>query len=236
MKNVKQLVVGLGEVGSALQSIFECDGHDPFKNIHGEGQYDIVHVAIPYKDDKQFTDAVLLFREMFNPILMINHSSVPVGTSRRLNMVHSPIRGVHPHLEEGIRTMVKYFGAVDKRDAMAAAFLFEIEGIETRVADKPEDTEAAKLWCTTGYGLNIILEKQIHQYCVDNDLDFDLVYTDFISTYNRGYRELGMPQYTKYNLKHMDGGIGGHCVRENCKLLGGEIADYILKQNEKYTN
>lgn len=227
------LIVGLGEVGSALQAIFKCDGHDPFKNIIATGHYDVVHVAIPYKDETSFLEAIRGIREAFTPSLLVNHSSVPVGTSRKCGMVHSPIRGVHPFLEKGIRTITKFFGAENKEDAIKAARLFEDEGIKTFVAEKPEDTEAAKLWCTTGYGLNVMLEKLMHDYCVENNLDFNVVYTEFIKTYNEGYAALGLPQFCKYNLKHFDGSIGGHCIMPNIDLLNHPIGEYVKQFNNE---
>lgn len=227
-----QVVVGMGEVGTALQTILKCDAHDPAKGFNCEGHFDFVHVAIPYHNENQFSQAVAEIREKFTPALIINHSSVPVGTSRKLDLVHSPIRGVHPHLERGIRTFVKYFGAIDRNVAEVAGSLFTPHGIKVKIANNPEETEAAKLWCTTGYGLNIILQKVIHKYCLDKKLDFNLVYTDFISSYNKGYAELGMPQFCKYNLKYMDGKIGGHCILPNCELLDSWLADFVADQND----
>ncbi len=234
MSNLKMCVIGLGEVGSALKKILGCDGHDPFKGITTTGKkYDILHIAIPYND--KFDEAIKEYRKKFHPIFIVNHSSVPVGTSRKLKMIHSPIRGVHPHLERGIRTIVKFIGAVDIKDARYIARVFNDVGIKTIIANKPEDTEAAKLWCTTGYGLNILLEKEIYKYCQENKVDFDCVYTQFVKTYNEGYKKLGMPQYTKYNLRHMDGKIGGHCICENIELLKHPIGDYVKQFNERIT-
>ncbi len=96
------LVVGLGEVGMALQEVLECDGHDPFKGIEAkEGHYDVLHIAFPYNQTKyNFKTVVAEYRKKFTPNLVIIHSTVPVGVSRELDAVHSPIRGVHPHLSK----------------------------------------------------------------------------------------------------------------------------------------
>lgn len=227
-----QVVVGMGEVGTALQAILKCDAHDPAKGIICEEHHDYVHLAIPYIDEDQFTKAVAEIREIFTPGLIINHSSVPVGTSRKLDLVHSPIRGVHPKLEQGIRTFVKYFGHSNRNVAEVASSLFFPHGIKIKIANSPEETEAGKLWCTTGYGLNIILEKIIFAYCKAKKLDFNFVYTEFNNSYNKGYAELGMPQFAKYNLKHMDGKIGGHCILPNIDLLDHVLGDWIADQND----
>jgi UDP-N-acetyl-D-mannosaminuronate dehydrogenase len=156
---------------------------------------------------------------------------VAVGTSAQFNAVHSPIRGVHPHLAEGICTFEKYFGG---ERAVEAADLFASLGINCITTDKAENTEAMKLWDTTYYGWNIVFEKAVHAYCEEHRLDFDIVYTHANRGYNSGYADLGMDNVQRPVLKHYPGKIGGHCVIPNAKLLGGEIADFILDSDEKY--
>lgn len=90
-----------------------------------------------------------------------------------------------------------------------------------------------KLYCTTLYGLNIIAEKEMWDFCKKHKLDFDIVYTDCNITYNEGYKKLGLSKFSKYVLEHKDGKIGGHCVIPNCELLNTDIAKFIVKQNKK---
>ena len=238
---MKQIVVGLGEVGSALLNILQCDGYDPNKSFltsdpHNQetypffwrdgqiyyGDYDVLHVAFPYFD--KFEETVREYQNLFHPKLTIIHSSVPVGTSREVEAVHSPIRGVHPYLEKGIRTFVKYFGGEKAEDA---AKIFSDLGIKTKVTDYSETTEAAKLWDTTQYGISILLNKEIYKFCKAKSIDFDIVYTDFNKTYNEGYTKLGMPHVVRPYLKHMEGKIGGHCVVPNAKLLQSWVAKLL---------
>lgn len=110
---------------------------------------------------------------------------------------------------------------------------FNDVGITVEEHDSQESLEAMKLYCTTLYGLNIIAEKEIYNFCKKHNLDFDMVYSKSTQTYNEGYKVLGFPQYARYNLKHVDGKIGGHCVIPNCQLLGTSMAKYILKENNK---
>jgi UDP-N-acetyl-D-mannosaminuronate dehydrogenase len=132
-------------------------------------------------------------------------------------VVHSPIRGVHPHLAKGIKTFVKYFGG---KKAKEAAKVFERLGVKTKVFKDARTTEAIKLWDTSQYGRLIMLEKEIHQWCKENKIDFDAVYTQANKDYNTGYVALGRPEVVRPYLKHMPGPIGGHCVTPNSKLLG----------------
>lgn len=218
---MKHLVIGLGQIGTAIKNVLRCDGCD----IEGTtGDYDVIHICYPYFNG--FEKSVKDNQEKYGASYVVIHSTVPVGTSRKCGAVHSPVRGRHPNLTGGVETFVKFFGGEDAR-IVAGAFVDK--GIRIALTDKPENTEAMKLWDTTQYGWNIVLEKIIHKYCKDNGLDFDIVYTRANQTYNEGYAKLGNPEYCKYVLKHMEGRCGGHCVIQNLPLLGGEVAEFIKK-------
>lgn len=207
------LVFGYGEVGKALGTVL---GKHLWKDRKGgtwNGELvDITHVCVPYSDE--FTNLIRFLKQ--GSQLVIVHSSVPVGTCDRLGVVHSPIRGVHPYLEEGIRTFVKYFGG---KRANEAAKIFADLGIKTKTYTDARTTEALKLWDTTAYGRMIMLEKEIYAWCQKHKVDFDTVYTEATKTYNEGYTKLGMSHVVRPVLKHMEGPIGGHCVLPNAKLL-----------------
>lgn len=218
----KQIVLGLGEIGTAIQSILGCTGADirdgkiSFLNI--QDLY-AIHICFPYSD--QFVNSVKEYQYMLGNPLVVIHSTVPVGTCDANGWVHSPVRGVHPELEKGIRTFVKFFGG---NNADAAADLFRIKGITCASVQYAKNTEALKLWDTTIYGWNILLEKAIHEYCEKRGLDFEMVYSYANETYNQGYAALGHSEYSKYVLKDFPGPIGGHCVQENWELLDDPIA------------
>lgn len=216
------LVVGLGQIGSAIQAILGCDGVD-IKPI--KGKYDFLHICFPYS--KTFIENVKKAQELYGGRVVI-HSTIPVGTSDSLGATYSPCRGIHPHLEEGIRTFPKFFAGPDSQEV---ARIFKDKGLQVWITQEPSDLEAAKLWDTTQYGWNIVLEKMIFEYCERNNLNFDIVYTHFNSTYNDGYDKLGHPEYKKYILKHHKGKIGGHCVIPNLDLLDSEVSDYIREYN-----
>lgn len=222
----QQLVIGLGEVGTAIQSILGCKGRD---KRHVNGRFKVLHICFPCKDF--FKKTVRDYQTIYEPELTIIHSTVPVGTCEQLGAVHSPIRGVHPHLEESIRTFTKYFAGPGAEDAAA---IFAEKGIPVEVVASSNDTEAAKLWDTTAYGINVLIEKAIHQFCKENGLDYDFVYGKYSKTYNDGYKEMGMSHFQKYLLKHMDGKIGGHCIVQNASLLDSSIAKFLLDENSKY--
>lgn len=234
----KHLVLGHnGEVGSAIFKIlkerFEVYGVDRTESAPAELErsFDCLHACFPHSE--QFVAHLREYKAKWlkGGGLIIIHSTVPVGTSRTAGAVHSPIRGVHPHLVRGIKTFVKYFGG---ERALEAAAIFERVGIRTRTTPKPESTEALKLWDTTYYGWNIVFNKEVKRYCDERGLDFDIVYADANETYNEGYAKLGRPDVVRPVLKHAEGPIGGHCVISNCRLLGGEVAETILNLNEQH--
>lgn len=226
-----------GEVGKALFNIlkskYQAKGIDKGETVHG--LFDVLHICFPYSQ-RDFVKFVKGYKNQYlaEGGLIVVHSSIPVGVCSRLGdgVVHSPVRGVHPHLEKGMCTFTKYFGG---RRAEEAAKYFEDIGIPVFVTKSSRETEALKLWDTTQYGLNIILNKAIYKYCKMHNLDFDVVYTHANETYNKGYTTLGRGEVVRPMLKYMPGPIGGHCVLPNAALLGGEIAKFILRQNDKLT-
>lgn len=233
-QNLTHLIVGMGEVGKALHTVLseaglKVDGRDVDEGELKHGpRYDVLHVCLPCGDAALFARKCLVYgtRYLQEGGLIIVHSTVPVGTTDILGdlAVHSPVRGVHPDLAGGIRTFVKYFGGARAREA---AMIFAQIGIEGRMVASSRDTEALKLWDTTQYGWNIVLQKSIHAYCKQHGLDFDLVYADANKTYNEGYATLGMGHVARPILKHVEGKIGGHCVVPNAQLLGDWVGDLI---------
>ena len=195
-----------------------------------EGKYDVMHVCFP--DNVSFVTIVNEYKEKYlaENGLIIVHSTVAVGTCSSIGAVHSPVRGKHPNLTESIRVFTKYFGGVRAHEA---AQIFIDLGVTCVVYDKAENTEAGKLWDTTIYGVNIIVAKYVKAYCDKHGLDFDAVYSHPNRSYNDGYMAMMMPRFAKYVLDPVDGPIGGHCVIPNAKLLESELAEWLVKENEK---
>jgi UDP-N-acetyl-D-mannosaminuronate dehydrogenase len=230
---MRHLVIGLGEVGSAIQSILQCHGLDFDKQSTADGgPYDVVHICFPF--NKTFTESVKNYVALYKATLVIVHSSVPVGTCDAEGWVHSPVRGVHPNLKQGILTFVKYFGGTN---AVTASRIFSSLDIPTQVTPKAATTEALKLWDTTQYGLMIMIQKEIYDWCKRNDVDPEIVYTDANHTYDIGYEALNRPEVARPYLKHMPGPIGGHCVIPNAHLLDDSpLASLLLDYNEELQN
>lgn len=215
---MESLVIGLGEVGRAVASVLKCDGIDKGQTAQYKS-YKFLHICIPYTE--KFNEQIKEYQYLYSPDYLIIHSTVPIGTSKKLGAVHSPIRGVHPELEKGVRTFVKYFGG---EGSVICAQLFVDKGVEVKCVANSDDTEALKLWDTTQYGILLLLNKEIHQFCKNNKVDFDIVYTDANRTYNQGYTKLGRSEVVRPFLKFKEEKIGGHCVLQNAKILKSESA------------
>ncbi len=240
MKNNSQKIgiLGYGEIGKAIARFYKDPLIKDLARDDGLEGADILHICIPFSKD--FIKIVSREIREINPKLTIIHSTVALKTTKKLAsvfsgmVVHSPVRGVHPNLYEGIKTFVKYIGADNKKAAKMAEAHLNGLGIKTKIFYPSTTTEALKLWDTTQYGWFIILNKEIKKWCDKNGIDFGAVYTEANRTYNDGYKKLGREEVQRPCLKYMPGPLGGHCVLPNCRILDSEIAKMILKKNNFY--
>lgn len=210
---MNNLVIGKGEVGTAVQKIFSADWIDQLR-IVTHSTYDILHICIPYSD--KFIEIVKNYQEEFKPKFTVIHSSVPVGTSRKCNALHSPIRGLHPNLYEGIMTFPKFIGG---SEASMVADTFRRAGMKVILCDKQETTELGKLLDTEYYRECVqftLKAKKLSDKC---DVPFHEAYTLFNQTYNEGYTKLGHSEYIRPILQPIMKEIGGHCLLPNKALL-----------------
>lgn len=241
----RSLVVGAGEVGTGLYEVLRetyganvqiRDIEEPTDEI---GKVDYLHICIPFKNFSSFKKAVNGYVRKYKPSITVIHSTVPVGTTRRLGerFVHSPIRGKHPHLAEGIRTFTKFVGSViadlttGNVPANEIAAYFIGANIQSIVFNRSETTELGKIMETTQYGWFIALAKEIKRVCDVQGLDFTEVYTIHNQSYNEGYAKLGLPQYCRPVLEPVPGPIGGHCVVPNAKLLSDRTTQLVKHFN-----
>jgi len=228
MRN-RHLVIGLGEVGNVLRKMLECNGYD----TNGKGKLrkcEHLHICIPYSG--KFIKIVKKYRDLTEAKVVIIHSTVPIGTTKQIERaVHSPIRGVHGNMQEGIMTFVKYFGG---KNAVEAARPFAVLGIKIKTFDQSETTEALKLWSTAQYGFMIMLQKEIYKWCEQNDLNYEDIYRTANEDYNKGCVKLGMKEVVRPWLKQMDGKIGGHCVIPNAKLLDSWLSSLLILKNKEW--
>ncbi len=223
---MKHVVIGLGQVGRALQEVLNCEGHDPEMGKNAQGHFDYMHICFPY--GMRFAEDVHAYQAQFKPIHTIIHSTVPIGTSLLLGAAHSPVRGKHPDLALSLKTFTKYVGGWESKTIAKELQLYDINTVSVEHSD---DTEAGKLFDLMQYGISILLNKEIHKFCEEHGLDFDLAYREFNTTYNDGYSAMSMPQVRRPVLEYTEGKIGGHCVVPMMELLPMESAKKIIRDN-----
>src|SRR3990167_3463275 len=107
-------ILGFGEVGKVISSFYDAVYVKDINEDSLPRDIDILHVCIP-GNTPNFVDLVKEIVDTHRVGYIVNHSSTPIGTTAQISKfhekaVHSPIRGVHPHLAEGIRTFAKFIG------------------------------------------------------------------------------------------------------------------------------
>jgi len=237
MKNSRTIgILGKGQVGSALYRLmnkyfFVLTKDQSIDNLKDK-KVDILHICIPYSKD--FIEYSLKQIELNKPDFIIINSTVKPGVTReiykktKVNIVHSPVMGIHPRLYYYLFQFPKFIGPVNKKSAELASKHFKFVGLKTIIFNNPEETELAKLLDTTYYGINIVFSKWVKQICDKRGLDFDNVYNNLNKAYNEGYSDT-LPNVQRPILNPTPGKIGGNCVVPNAKILNEFISNKISK-------
>ncbi len=230
----KTLVVGLGEVGGALAAVL--DRNEPvlrldIQPVEITDPIGIMHICIPFQVQADFVAVTVAYIKRFTPALTIVNSTVLPGTTRSIAeqsggvVAYSPVRGKHVRMENDMLHYDKFVAGFDPHDAAYAEAHFKSAGMKTRVIDKVETLEIAKLAETTYFGVCIAYAQELNRYCERAGADFDQAITFF--------DEVGfLPRQPYY-----PGFIGGHCVIPNIKILlelaPSAMLDAILDSNER---
>ncbi len=233
-------ILGYGEIGRAIAQFYTNPLIRDLDINTFDSNLDVLHICIPYL--KNFHDIVAENITTYRPRLVIIHSTIGAGDTKKLfdmfgNVVHSPVRGVHPKLFEGIKTFIKFIGADDPELGERAAEHLRSIGISrVKVCASSVATELGKLFDTTYYGLCIAFHAYAAEICKKFEgVKFDEVMTDFNASYNEGYIELGKTNVIRPVLSAPENGkIGGHCILPNAHILSevfgeDEILQAILR-------
>ena len=212
---MKTLIIGAGEVGISLYRVLKPYYPVTIKDkekLEIKG-IEILHICFPYSKD--FIKKVREYQKEYKPKYTIIHSTVKIGTSKKLDAVHSPVVGIHPYLEQSLKTFIKFLGG---EKAGEVADYFRRAGIKAYITGKSETTELTKILSTTKYGLDISFTKEVKRLCEENKVPFEF-WTLWNKNYNFGYEKLGYPEYQRPELIPIMKKIKGHCVSQNLKLL-----------------
>ena len=121
----KDVVVGLGEIGSPILKLFskkeKIVGYDLNKKLMDETKFNkfddlptsFLHIAIPVT--KKFDSNLIRLYKKFQPECIVIHSTIPPGTTNRIQkklnspLIFSAIRGVHKRMQQDLKRYTKYF-------------------------------------------------------------------------------------------------------------------------------
>ena len=229
-------ILGNGEVGQAIAKFFDSPKIKDLKRQDDFSGIEVLHVCIPWS--KNFVNIVRKEIRESKPKLVIIHSTIIPGTTKKIGKiaVHSPVRGTHPNLYEGVKIFVKYIGANDKKTGLLAQQHLESVGMKTKLFMPSAATELGKLLDTTYYGLCIAFHGEMKKFCDKFGVNFNDAVVDFNKTYNEGYAKLGMPHVVRPVLYAPEGPIGGHCVIPNAELLSQFFKSKALELLLSYKN
>lgn len=237
-KNLRIGILGYGEVGKALCNVYKEKGFKPAvmdldKHNKEFAELGVLNVCIP--DSPKFVEIVTdVVREFLREDgVVIIHSTVAPGTTHKVEQKlikrglsniavgHSPIRGIHPNLEGGIKTFVKFVGA-DRSSSVSriCEHLSNNLGLRVEGFTPAETTELGKLLSTNYYALCIAFHGYAKEWCDKYKVNFDEAVTRFNKSYNEGYTKLGRKNAVRpvlYPPQDMGGKIGGHCMIPNVK-------------------
>jgi UDP-N-acetyl-D-mannosaminuronate dehydrogenase len=245
------LVVGLGEIGYTLFELlkekdsFTVYGLDLDKTkMRATSQdssklprkIDTMHICLPCKGQDGFVVTVASYTKQFEPNLLIINSTVPPGTTKKIQkrckclVAHSPARGVHKspdYMKWEMKRWTKYVGGADAKAAEATCKHFEKLGLKVKKLKSCVETELAKLFETTYRAWMIACFQEMHRISRTFEADFDNVVDFLEDTHHvRLDRPIMFPGF-----------IGGHCLIPNTELLlrsyDSEFLRLILKSNQK---
>jgi UDP-N-acetyl-D-mannosaminuronate dehydrogenase len=222
------LIIGHGQIGKAVHEVIgESLVVDKVAPDLSGIVIDVMHVCIPYSDE--FIEVVKSYKKQFKPKHLIIYSTVPIGTTKQIkDAVHSPVEGVHPRLTESITIMPRWIGCNKKSEGTFFEEYFENLGIQARIVQHSNCTEALKLLSTSEYGINIVFADYKKKIADEIRMNYSIM-KDWNNDYNDLYEDLGLHQYRKYVLDPPKGRIGGHCVVPNAEILDKQFPNAMLK-------
>mgnify|MGYP001616145855 CR=1 FL=1 len=245
------VVVGAGEVGKSLGGVLEDRRkvlyHDPPKNIICQfKKAAFMHVCIPFSS----IETVMGYIDQFEPTFVVIHSTVPVGTTRKLHeamlanikktgnwtfIAYSPVRGLHPNLGRHIQMFPKWYATfVDGHVDESIQAYFARAGIQTRKAPDVETLEWMKLWETTSYSVSLVMWQEIERESRSfrNRIESMNALKTYLFEKRRVY-DGDKGTVPIYDI--VPGPIGGHCISPNWDLLkplmSKEMYEWLVTTN-----
>jgi len=230
VSNKVVIVAGLGEVGkpllTILQRTYACRGVD-VTPVDVEQPCSVLHVCYPFQI-RDFVGTTIAYIERYKPELVIIHSTVQVGTTKRVQsrtqvpVAYSPVRGKHAKMEQEMLHYQKFVG-IDSREALQqASEHLSAAGFRVATYGNAETAELSKLMETTWLGILVGWAQDVERMAGEYGVSYEEV--------NRFVEEIS------YLPKVWPGFIGGHCVMPNIAILrdrfSSRFLDAVVQSNE----
>lgn len=241
---------------------------DPFKEIYPSKEFkpEIIHICFVfdnsfYEDllniiNKYRSDLKFIIIESTVPPLLITsiEESININkTQKPIFVFHSPIRGSSPDIIDGLKNHKKYICIVKNQlekmpidDEIILTNYFHswlpLDTMSYITNVSAESIAAGKILSVNWYGMEIAYSQMVKRYCEKNDLDFDIVYKEFMRTtkVGREYEMVNDRAISKENIERpicYPGEIKGHCVMDNIDIaLNYDIGDKMLWEWIKKNN
>ena len=239
----KDIVVGLGEIGSPILKLFSKTenivGYDldenrmnvkKFKQLENY-QISFMHIAIPV--NSKFQSNIIKLYKKFNPECIVIHSTIGPGTTKKLQnkldipIIYSATRGVHKRMLKDLKRYTKFFSISQNAPRKTWAISnfktkFHKTNVKTKKMSKAETLELAKIICDTSSLGWLVNYAQISNVIAK---EFNVNYDEMWEFSDEIHQILGN------RPKMYPGFIGGHCVIPNLELIHNQTLDLISKMN-----
>jgi len=246
MKNEKDVIAGLGEIGLPILKLLSKSittiGYDINPKLMDEKTYlkykslntRFLHICIPFTD--KFTQNVKNLYKKFLPKSIVIHSTISPHTTEKLQqtlpipIIYSATRGVHKRMLSDLKRYTKFF-SIDPKAPNAKWASEEFSnilnkcGVKTKKMSTPLTLELAKIVCDTSYYGWLINYAQIsNMIAKKHKVDYNEMWS-FADEIHK---------YLRNRPKMYPGFIGGHCVIPNLNLINEESLYQIDKINNLY--
>jgi len=246
MKQKKNIVVGLGEIGKPILKLFSKHdlviGYDVNPKLMNKKIFEqfssldtlFLHVCIPFNE--KFIKSVILLIKKFDPDCVVIHSTVKPFTTKKIQemssipIIYSAVRGVHKRMLYDLIRYTKFYAIENNTPRLKWASstyskFLKTCGIKTKKLSSPITLELGKLICDTSYyGWLISYAQLSNMIAIKNKVNYDemWLFADEIH------------KYLGNRPKMFPGIIGGHCVIPNLELVHDHTLNLIKELNTVY--
>lgn len=233
---MKTLVIGAGQVGTAIKEIVSPHHETFIKDVEDlslDG-VDVMHICYP--DHRGFEETTKAYIAQYKPKLVIINSSVKVGTTGKCgdDVVYSPVRGRHPRLASEMKDFVKIVACKNFEKAEAAYKYFNACGLRCVLSQSPEAYELLKVISNVHMGLEIAWRQEVERMLKTFGID-QIEYTIWEKTYRDGCLKVNDLNLIR-SIMNPDP-IGGHCILPCTEILrkqfDSKLLDFIVDSNER---